>query len=258
MPVVIVSGQRGGVGTTTVVSNLAAALQRAGEQTLSLDLHSDNQLCVNFGVDQELTTGWGQAVSSGKDWKQCAFQAVDGRRVLPFGDVPPYQYSQFREGLASSVTAMAASLSASDGDWLLVDMPVDRQQALCDNPTARIYEAIYALADISLYVINPDLACYRLLKQAALAGESLDTKQFYLINGLDTDSSLSMDIELLLQAEYSKQILPVSIHLDAAVPEAAAFMSAVNAYMPDSQASGDYHSLALWCIGHLSKGDADV
>lgn len=257
MPVVIVSGQRGGVGTTTVVSNLASALQRAGEQTLSLDLHSDNQLCVHFGVDQELVSGWGQAIASGKDWKRCAFQAADGRRVLPFGDVPRYQYSQFRDVLASSVTAMAESLSPSDDDWLLIDMPVDRHQALCDNPITHLYKAIYALADISLYIINPDLACYRLLKQQALEGKSLGKKQFYLINGVDTDSSLSMDIELLLRAEYSPQILPVSIHRDTAVPEAAAFMSAVNAYMPDSKASSDYHSLALWCIGRLGKDDMD-
>lgn len=257
MPVVIVSGYRGGVGSTTIVSNLASALQRAGCQTLSIDLHPDNQLCLHFGVDQELTTGWAQAVVDGADWKRCAFEAADGRRILPFGELSRFQFAKFREALSSSFAAMAALLAPQAEDWLLVDMPVDRDTALDENRVAKIYKEIYALADITLYVVNPELGCYRLMKQAALNGESLGEEQFYVVNGVDTHSSLSVDLELLLRAEFSAQILPVAIHRDTALPEAAAFMSSVSEYMPDSKSASDFHALALWLMGRFGKGGAD-
>lgn len=254
MPLVIISGHRGGTGATTVVSNLAAALQRTGLQTLSIDLHPDNQLSLHYGVDQQLMTGWAQTSVSGADWKQCGFQAADGRRVLPFGDVPPYQYAQFRDGLRETVSTMADTLSSPTEDWLLFDMPVIRHHALADNVIADVYARLIALADINLHVISPDLGCYRLLKQAALNGDALSDKQFYLVNGADTHSPLSLDIALLLESEFSNQVLPVSIHKDTAVAEAAAHMTSVNAYMPDSQAADDFHALALWSLGRVGKG----
>jgi cellulose synthase operon protein YhjQ len=256
VPVVIVSGFRGGVGSTTIVSNLASALQRADCQTLSIDLHPDNQLCVHYGVDQEIPTGWAQAIVDGDDWKRCAFQSADGRRILPFGELSHFQFAQFREALPVSIAAMAKILAPQPDEWLLVDMPVDRHRALEENTITRLYKEIYALADITLYVINPELGCYRLLKQAALNGESLSDKQLYVINGVNTNSSLSMDIELLLRAEFSPQMLPVSIHQDTALPEAAAFMAAVSEYMPDSKSASDFHSLALWLLGRFGKGGA--
>jgi cellulose synthase operon protein YhjQ len=253
VPLVIISGQRGGAGATTVVSNLAASLQNAGEQTLSIDLHPDNQLCLHFGVSQECISGWAQAIATGADWKQCAFQASDGRRVLPFGELAPYQFKRFREVLMSSIKSIADTFALRQDEWVLIDMPVDRQQALSDNLISECYQAIYALADFSFYVAHPDLGTYRLLKQAALNGETLADKQLYLLNEVDTNSALSLDIELLVKAEFAAQVLPASIHRDTAVPEAAAYMTAVNTYMPSSQASSDYHSLALWCLGRLGE-----
>lgn len=48
---IIVANQKGGVGKTTTVMNLAAALARAGKQTAMIDLDPQGALTVSHGLD---------------------------------------------------------------------------------------------------------------------------------------------------------------------------------------------------------------
>ena len=58
MPIVALSGLRGGVGTTSVTAALAWALNRLGERTIAVDFSPHNQLCTHFNTPLTHARGW--------------------------------------------------------------------------------------------------------------------------------------------------------------------------------------------------------
>lgn len=234
----LLSGTRGGAGTTTTTANLAAALQVQGFKTISLDLNADNSLATHYGVHVSENGGWLPAVMDGQDWRSQLFEAHDGRCVLPYGYIGAGGDGCLRELLNSRpgmVSELIADIQQYDFDYLLIDSP---------TVTTRGYLGVGPV-NLELLVCCPDVPSYSLLKRRQ--SELLTPNSHILINKTHPEVALFGDMVVLIREQFAASTVPVALHLDYSVVEALAFFESVTAASPDSQSARDFHALALWC-----------
>ena len=116
-------GAKGGVGTTTLVLNLAAALAKAGESVLAVELIPDYG---SFAAHLRRTPLWNSSTLlktasdaiTREQLESCLSDAGGGFRVL-FGPQRPEDYSELSPEHARAVLRNAATLA----DFTLVDLP---------------------------------------------------------------------------------------------------------------------------------------
>ncbi|QWA09257.1 cellulose synthase operon protein YhjQ [Sodalis ligni] len=245
MPIIALSGIRGGAGTTSITAALAWALCQAGESVLAVDLSPDNLLRLHFNMPFKHARGWARAEIDGEGWHQGAMEYLERLAFLPFGRTTPAERLALFEPPAPGRESWGDRLCRlRDGKryrWILLDMPG------ADTPLA---QQCLPVADHVLMVINPDANCHARLHQQALpAGCRL------LVNGYLPTSGLQHDInQLWLQALDG--LLPVIIHRDESVAEALAAKQPLGEYRPDSNAAEEIVTLANWCLIHCPESAA--
>ena len=79
-----------------------------------------------------------------------------------------------------------------------------------------------------------------------------------LINQFQPTSSISRDLQLVMEHEYENNLVPIVLHSDTAIAEAIANLKSVLESAPYSQAAQDYHSLAFWCLSHLNQSSLET
>ena len=85
MTVITVISMKGGVGKTTVTSNLSATLAKLGKRVLVVDLDPQNALRLHCGIPVNETAGIARSTLKGVTWKGLDFRGPNGIQVLPFG-----------------------------------------------------------------------------------------------------------------------------------------------------------------------------
>ena len=245
MPIIALSGIRGGTGTTSITAALAWALCQAGESVLAVDLSPDNLLRLHFNMPHEHRRGWARAEIDGEGWHEGAMEYLGHLAFLPFGRTSPEERLRLFERPGPGQVDWRQYLSqlrAGKGyRWILLDLPGG------DSP---MLQQCLSSADHILMVINPDANCHARLHQQALpVGCHL------LINRYLPTSRLQHDIyQLWLQT--LEGVLPVIVHLDEAVAEALAAKQPLGEYRPDSNAADEIVTLANWCLIHSSESAA--
>lgn len=87
MAILGLQGVRGGVGTTSITSALAWALQILGENVLVIDASPDNLLRMSFNVDFVHQGGWARSLLDGQDWRDAGLRYTSQLDLLPFGQL---------------------------------------------------------------------------------------------------------------------------------------------------------------------------
>ncbi|WP_213991054.1 cellulose biosynthesis protein BcsQ [Sodalis sp. dw_96] len=241
MPIIALSGIRGGAGTTSITAALAWALYQAGESVLAVDLSPDNLLRLHFNMPFDHPRGWARAEFDGQGWHEGAMEYLEGLAFLPFGRTTAEERLRLehplsgREGWGHDLARLRA---AKGYRWILLDIPGG------DSPAT---QQCLSAADHILMVINPDGNCHARLHQQALpAGCRL------LINQYMPASGLQHDINQLWQ-QTLEGVLPVIIHRDESMAEALAAKQPLGEYRPDSNAAEEIVTLANWCLIHCSE-----
>ncbi len=250
-PVITVASPKGGVGKTTVVANIAAAMAQAGQRPLLLDLDPQNasRLYHRMPLDDER----GLAVQSlrGEPWADAIFEGPFGVDCLPYGILTEAD----RRG--------AEALIEDDPDWLENGIrslpPVDRRVIVIDTPPGgTLYlPPSLSVADVVMFVLLPDAASFVTLPTmkrwldefpAVYTG---DRKATYLLNRMNAARSLCRDVHAALEDELGAQLIPHVVHFDTAVEEALASQQPVSEYAPDSLAAKDFRAVADWVLQKL-------
>lgn len=250
MKKIVVSGVCGGAGSTTVVANLAAALQAAGQRTLSIDLNPSNLLALQFGVDPHSCLGWANSWLDGGDWSAAAMACSDGRRILPFGKLVAPALKKLLLALEAEPRSLWQDLlriSSTEFDYVLFDTPPAMTAAEAYS-SHRYLSPILANANAILYVANPNVAAYTLLTLHPLWQSCWSTGHHLLLNRTSAAQPLSSDMSQLMHREFTAVTVPVSIASDSHIPEAAAHMTSVLETAADCQAARDFAALAMWCL----------
>ncbi len=234
MKLILFSGVRGGVGTTSMVAMLADALCGFGQRVLAADLNGADMLRLHFNVPYDDPHGW-LAAPSPQQCLQEVFQVTPGLCLAPCG-------ARGRLPDGDAVVAAAAEpfwlaamdVLATDFDWLVLDCPVPRRSAL---------DQLRARSTYDICVAWPDAAAHVLLMQQGLVAASR-----LLINGLNPAHQLSADVALDWRCRWDDRVLPVWVHEDEGLHESLAHKTPVTRYRRDAAASYAARSLALWCM----------
>ncbi|MGB3835285.1 cellulose biosynthesis protein BcsQ [Castellaniella sp.] len=238
MKKIMVSGVRGGVGTTSVVAMLADALCTYGQTVLMIDLTSSDLLRLHFNVPWRDAHGWCNSQADG-GWQRRVFSVRPGLYFLPSGQLRPENPTIIPDDDACAWLEQQCLPHLAHVpwtiDWVIFDCPSVRHPVTtCLRP--------HVLHDIT--VVWPDAGVHALLGAYGLAQGS-----HLLINGVRPERQLSADIVLDWRVRFKQSVLPVWLHEDESVQEAMAWKMPVTRYRPGCAASDAARSLAMWCIG---------
>lgn len=238
MAILGLQGVRGGVGTTSITSALAWALQILGENVLVIDASPDNLLRMSFNVDFVHQGGWARSLLDGQDWRDAGLRYTSQLDLLPFGQLTveeqenPQTWQERLNGIGSGIQALKASGRYT---WILLDLPYG---------ASTLTRRLVTLCDHMLVIANVDANCHIRLHQQALPAGA-----YILINDLRIGSQLQDDLyQVWLQSQ--RRLLPMAIHRDEAMAECMASKQPLGEYRSDSLAAEEVLTLANWCLLH--------
>ncbi|MFE8115309.1 cellulose biosynthesis protein BcsQ [Brenneria goodwinii] len=242
MPVIVLQGIRGGVGTTSVAAGLAWALQLLGETVLAIDFSPDNLLRLHFNMPCAQSNGWGRSQVDGAHWQQGAMQYAPNLDFLPFGQLNLIEITALQQHCIHSPLFWQDNLAQLNAHgkhrWILIDAPAD------NSPLTR--QAL-AAADAVLLLLTPDANCHVRLHQQALPD-----RRHFLVNQFSPTSVLQQDLHQLW-LHTLPHLLPLVIHRDEALAESLAAKQPLGEYRALSVAAEEIITLANWCLINLTK-----
>lgn len=241
MPVISLKGIRGGVGTTTISSALAWELNKSGEKVIIIDLSPDNLLRLHFNSEFASSSGWASAIYENESWETTAWEYKDDLLFIPFGKLNKKE----KETILTSENIFSfwanninKIKNQSDYDWIIIDMPAESY-----SPYTLIEQQI---SDINISVAIPEANCHSRIYQ------QLEYNEFILANKLDVRSELQNDI-YQFWLHSLPNLLPLVIHHDEAIMEAAAAKCPIGQYRPESLGTNEMYALAIWCITYAKN-----
>ncbi|CAH5942373.1 MULTISPECIES: cellulose biosynthesis protein BcsQ [Citrobacter] len=244
MSILGLQGVRGGVGTTSITSALAWALQILGENVLVVDASPDNLLRMSFNVDFAHRDGWARALLDGKDWRDAGLRYTTQLDLLPFGQLTveerenPQEWAEKLGAICAGLRELKESRRYS---WILLDLP---------HGVSPLTQQLVSLCDHTLAVVKADTNCHIRLHQ-----QGLPTGAHILINDLRIASQLQDDLyQVWLQSQ--RRLLPMVIHRDEAMAECMASKQPLGEYRGDSLAAEEVLTLANWCLLHYAGNRA--
>jgi len=240
MAVIALQGVRGGAGATSLTAALAWALNRLGEQVITVDLSADNLLRMHFNMPVGQSRGWLRAAFDGLPWQQSALRYAPGLDFIPAGRVNDDERMTFirdPERYSRSWVTQIAELKKLY-PWILLDVPAG------DTPWTR---AMLALADRVLAIVVPDANCHIRLHQQTFPHNSL-----FLLNQFSPVSKAQQDLHQLW-VNSLRNFIPLTIHRDEAMAEALLNKQPLGEYRPHCLAAEGMTTFANWALINLRE-----
>lgn len=243
--VIAFTGQKGGVGKTTSVANLGAALREAGERVLLVDLDFGADLTEVSGVRVESTTPTITEVLRGEVPTAAAIIACREYDLLPSSPALKVAEREFETRAGRDLVLRRALRPVLEAyDWILVDcegglrFPAMNGLAaatvfvavLHPEPLAlRHVDSLFEIAGDVSDSVNPDLGFAGYLPARYNASKGLHAGE------------LAEIVERAL--EEGSPVLP-TIRENIAVAEAQKAQQSVLMWKPKSHAAQDYRAVA--------------
>ncbi len=240
--ITFISG-KGGVGKTTLATNIAVALAQHKKRILLIDLDPQNAQRLHLGMDPDEIAGLVREGISPTSVFDSPFEV----KFIPFGRVKEAELTDFEAELKSHPSWVADGIETLAGafDFVILDTP----------PGASVYlhQALRA-AHRALVVVLPDAASYASVPKilSLVAQDTAERADFngvnLLINQMPKHGKLAHQVRTALYADHGVQMVPVTIHKDVQVPQALAFERPVLQYEPGCKASIDIQYVADWLL----------
>lgn len=233
MNLICIQSVKGGCGATTIVAHLAAALRAKQQAVLLMDTCPQNTLRLAMGMEWGDHNGWMHQLKNQKPWYEACYQSQNDVLFMPFGqDIHDYMkdYQEFIN--CKPFKQQFERLNIEPDCYVILD---------CTSAPQSDYELLFQQADLVLYVTHADASAYACARKL-----ELQAHQFLLLNQLNPLLGLESDISDLLHVDFEQQLVPTAIHRDESIREAFAHKQTAISCAPQSQATRDFNSLALW------------
>jgi cellulose synthase operon protein YhjQ len=229
---IFVKGIKGGIGSTSVVANLACVLKKSDVDVIAIDLDAKSDLGLHFGLKWTSTKGWSNE-SNFEDALLHFRKDSDGVLFLPFGD-----NEVTLEDIVSTVNN-CKKLDYKASSWLLFDCP------------AHINISHYPLEedDIVIELVTCDAICHSLIYKRLQTLKTAEStwKHFFVVNRYNSASVLEFDLFSLWQSTLPF-MAPFFINSDEVIKEATANRNVALNCAPYSVANDDFETLAGWLV----------
>ena len=243
--IITVANQKGGVGKTTTVANLGAALAERGYRVLLLDLDPQAALTAWAGLDPYhlSPTTYSLLIRQSVELKDIIRTLNKHLYIAPAGvDLAAVEYTLMSADDRNFRLRNKISSASDHMDFILIDTP--------PNLGLIATNALVASDELLIPVQCHYLAMrgVRALLETVWLIHDRFQQPLELLGLLPTlyqaESEHSQEVLRELRSVFSKRVFNTVIHQDEALARAPAVRKAVIEFDPESQASIDYRQLA--------------
>ncbi len=255
MRTIAVLNQKGGVGKTTTVANIAAALAAMGQKVVMVDLDPQSHLTVHFGADAESTgTGSYEVLTQSADFVESLVEVRENLWLLGANIDLVAAESELVSVVGREIVLREAIESAGERfDYLIVDCPPSLG-LLTLNALAAVDEVFIPLQPhfLALQGFGKLLQTISLVGKRINPGLKVTGILFCMFDSRVTLSAeVKADIEQFLESARDTDcpwsgagIIPVHIRRNIKLAEAPSYGKTIFEYEPNCHGSQDYKSAA--------------
>lgn len=235
-----VINQKGGVGKTTTVANLAYALAERGKQVTVIDLDPQGSLSASLGIDTRNVSGIDDVLTNEAEIADVMVMARENLYLVPAGK-NLRQLEQHSDGSAAQAKRLKVALKDLDEqDFVFIDCP----------PASGflVISALFAVEEVLIPVASEYLSLHglsHLMGTLKMFEDSLGRtfKQWVVITRFHQRRKLAKDVHQTLVKHFPKQVLKTPIRETSALSESPSFGETVFEYRGKSNGAEDYFSL---------------
>ncbi len=241
MRIVSVINQKGGVGKTTTVLNLGAALALGGHRTLLIDLDPQSHLTDALGLHAYEGDGADAVLLDGAPLEEQVLAVRDRLGLVPAGG----RLGLF-EGEGGGVQTgmrLRRALERLGGDYafVLIDCP----------PSAGMLamNALMAARELMIPVASDYLSLHGLARLLPVTEQverrlGLSFERYLVLTRFQSRRRLAREVKLRLFDHYPDRLMPTAIRENVSLAESPSFGQTIFEYKKRSHGAADYLALA--------------
>ncbi|MEJ2053611.1 MAG: ParA family protein [Calditrichaceae bacterium] len=253
MKFIVVINNKGGVGKTTSVVNLAASFARLGKKTLLVDLDPSASASIHLGFDK----------SAGTHKTLCDYLLAENRQLKDY----IYPTSENNLHCLPSETALSEfydEILMEENVKIFMDrrdFPKNNEIVIFDTPPNMGSLAMNALA-IADYALIPIQTQHMALTGLDLTIKLVEKAQRHLNPKLeilgyfgtnyDRRTNVAKEVYASIQSRFGKKVFNTVIGINSKLIEAYSAQKPILAYAPSARGAKEYKNLAAEIIKRLN------
>ncbi len=234
--------QKGGVGKTTITTNLGHALSLAGHRVTVIDLDPQGQLASNYGLFRAPQKGIDRVLLNEQTLSSVRQGVRDLLTLIPSGSrLQEVEYLQDGGSSRAHLLRQALDDLSTDQDFVLFDCP----------PSAGllVMNAIFASDEALIPVSGDHMSLNGLAKMLKTLKKfepylKHPLGQWMVLNRFFPRRRLCQEVEGKLRQHFPQQLLNVPIKESAAIAECPGVGRTIFEYRPTSHSAKEFRQLA--------------
>lgn len=240
--IVAIINQKGGVGKTTISTNLTHALAKYGKKVTVIDLDPHGHLAISFGVVNPYRSGVDEIMLGKLDMSKYLIPVRENLQLIVAG--PRLQeIEQLSEGGAERGGLLRKVLhdNLKDQDFVFIDCP--------SSSGVLVANALFA-ADEILIPMTSDFLALQGLSHMMGTIKRFETvlkkkyKLFLVTSRYATTRKISKEVLKTMLLHFPQQVLNTVIRETALLAECPSAGKSILEYRPGSRSARDFRSLA--------------
>jgi chromosome partitioning protein len=255
--VIACANQKGGVGKTTTVINLATYLAISGRRVLVIDLDPQGNATSGLGLDRTLTSGSIYAALLDRTTASELIKAtqIENLSMIPSGaDLAGAEIELIAVAKRERRLQEALAGIKTDFDFILLDCPpavgllTVNALTAADGVVVPIQCEYYALEGLSQLLSTINLVRDNLNPRLRLSG--------VLLTMYDARTTLSADVAAEVRKHLGATVFDSVIPRSVRLAEAPSYGRPIARYSPESRGAQAYEALAAELVGRYAAAAA--